>query len=489
MANQAPASLVEALTASGGAEPAGFLNDIVKNLWPNICVAGSNIIKETVEPILASTLPGPLGNLRFVKIDFGQVPIGFSNVDVHRTKTDGIKLDMDMTWEGVCDFELDGSMVPKVGVEKVHMKGRISVLLCPLTNVIPLIGAAQVAFLNTPKLKLDFTDAANIADFSVVDSTVRKTILGIIDGMAVLPNRFLVKMANDVDYFKCHQPHHGIIRITVARATGISAPKKGEKKSTMRKLLSKVKLEDVPDCFVKVKVGAEEEWKTSVVDNNHEPEWNETHDFLVSDFEQDISVDIQDDDLAGDDDIGFGSTTVKEILLQGGSQDLSLSHKGDATQARLLIHAKFFNLVTDAQVLSSATAQGQAEGQLCGLATVLIASANGLQGNRDDLNPSVKVTWGDKTFQTAAKTYTPGTDIFNPSFDQAFRIPLTAAMLANPGAFKIALLNKGVEFGSAQVGFQDVVGAEGMAVQNNFDVGNGVTVRAAVMLNGASLAQ
>jgi hypothetical protein len=101
-------------TAIANSYDSGFLNDIVKNLWPNICVAGSNIIKETVEPILASTLPGPLGNLRFVKIDFGQVPIGFSNVDVHRTKTDGIKLDMDMTWEGVCDFELDGSMVPKV---------------------------------------------------------------------------------------------------------------------------------------------------------------------------------------------------------------------------------------------------------------------------------------------------------------------------------------------------------------------------------------
>jgi hypothetical protein len=304
--------------------------------------------------------------------------------------------------------------------------------------------------------------------------------------MAVLPNRFLVKMMNDVDYFKCHQPHHGIIRITVARATGISAPKKGEKKkSTMRKLLSKVKLEDVPDCYVKVKVGAEEEWKTSVVDNNHEPEWNETHDFLVSDFEQDITVDIQDDDLVGGDDIGIGSTTVKEILLKGGSQDLTLTHKGDATQARLLIHAKFFNFTHDAQTLSAANAQGQ----VCGLATVLIASANGLQGNRDELNPSVKITWGDKTFQTVKKTYTPGTDIFNPSFDQAFRIPLTAAMLASPGAFKIALLNKDVEFGSAQVGFQDVMGTEGMAVQDSFDVGNGATIRAAVMLNGAKLAE
>jgi hypothetical protein len=193
--------------------------------------------------------------------------------------------------------------------------------------------------------------------------------------------------------------------------------------------------------------------------------------------------------LAGDDDIGVGSTTVKEILLKGGSQDLSLSHKGNATQARLLIHAKFYNFVTDAQILSSASAQGQADSQICGLATVLIASANGLQGNRDELNPSVKVTWGDKTFQTAAKTYTPGTDIFNPSFDQAFRIPLTAGMLANPGAFKIALLNKNVEFGSAQVGFQDVMSAEGMAVRDNFDVGNGTQIRAAIMLNGVKLAE
>ena len=72
------------------------------------------MIKDTVEPILASTLPSPLSNLRFVKIEFGHIPIGFSNVDVHKTTAGGIKLDMDMNWEGVCDFELDGKLVPKV---------------------------------------------------------------------------------------------------------------------------------------------------------------------------------------------------------------------------------------------------------------------------------------------------------------------------------------------------------------------------------------
>jgi Ca2+-dependent lipid-binding protein len=349
------------------------------------------------------------------------------------------------------------------------------------------IGAAQVAFINTPSLALDFTDAANIADFSIIDTTVRKIILGIIESMAVLPNRFLVKMDNNNDYFKTYLPHLGIVRLTIGRATGISAPKKGEKKSGLKRLMAKVKLNDVPDCYVKVKVGAEEEWKTSVVDNNTEPEWNETHDFIVTDYEQNISVDIQDDDLAGDDDIGMGHTTVKDILLKGGSQDLELSHKGEVLLAKLLVHAKFYNFVPDAQVLSSANAQGQ--GQYCGLATVLIASAMGLQGQRDELNPSVKVTWGDKSFQTAAKTYTPGMDIFNPSFDQAFRIPLTAEMLANPGAFKIALLNKNIEFGSAQVGFQDVLGAEGMVLDDNFEVGGGATIKARVMLQGLQMAQ
>lgn len=70
--------------------------------------------KEIVEPILASTLPGPLGNLRFTKLDLGPVPIRLSDVDVHKTSTGGIKLDVNVTWESKSDIELDGKMVPKI---------------------------------------------------------------------------------------------------------------------------------------------------------------------------------------------------------------------------------------------------------------------------------------------------------------------------------------------------------------------------------------
>ncbi|KAK3306755.1 uncharacterized protein B0T15DRAFT_151841 [Chaetomium strumarium] len=494
MAHSTPCHPCCVLVSIGmNAHGTGFLNDIVEQLWPNICVYAGNMVKETVEPILTSSLPSPLSNLKFVKIDLGHVPIRFSNVDVHKTTTQGIKLDMDLNWDGVCDIELDGSMVPKVGIEKVRMKGRISVLLCPLINVVPLVGAAQVAFINPPSLELDFTDAANVLDSALLSGTIRRTMIGIIEGMAVLPNRFLVKMDNNNDYFKTYQPHQGVLRLTVGRATNISTPdkKKGGIKGGMSRLMAKVKLEDTPDCYVKVKVGAEGEWRTSVVDNNHNPEWNETHDFLVADFEQQIFCDVQDDDTTDDDDIGLGSTTVKEILLNGGSHELPLSHQGQPTGASLTVHAQFYHLVSDANALSAAASQGEGQGQglICGLATVLIASALGLQGNRDELQPSVKVALGDKTFQTAVKTYTPGTDIFNPSFDQAFRIPLTADMLANPGTFRISLVNGAQEVGHAEVPFHYVVGAEGMCVADTFEVGGGATVRASIVVRGIQRAE
>ncbi|KAI0151122.1 C2 domain-containing protein [Pestalotiopsis sp. NC0098] len=476
------ATLVDKLTESGGAESAGFLNDIIEQLWPNINVAGCRMVKEIVEPMFATMLPGPLASLKFVKLDLGNVPIRVSKVDVHKTDNAGIKLDMDVTWDGQSDIDLDGKMVPKLGIERISLKGRLSILLCPLTNVIPLIGAAQVAFINPPELKLDFTNAANFADWVVVNKMVRKVILDIIASMAVLPNRYLVKISNDNDFFKTYLPHLGALRLTVERAIGISGPRK----SGAKRLLAKI-VKDVPDCYCKVTVGAEEEWRTSTKKNDKDPEWNETHDFLVADYDQRIFINVQDDDVGDDDDMGVASTTVKEILLKGGSQELALVHDGEPRDAKITVRAEFYNFVDNAGAISAT--QSESEGQIVGLATVLVASALGLQGQRDELNPSIKVSWGAKEFRTAAKTYTPGTDIFNPSFDQSFRIPVTADLLANPASFKIALLNKTDETGAVEIPFQDILQSPGLVKEESFDVGSGATVRASISLRGLQLSQ
>lgn len=92
----------------------GFLNEIVAQLWPNIQVAGSQMVKEIADPMFKTMLPGPLASLHFTKVELGPVPIVFSNVRVTKTAADGIKLDLNLDWNGKCDIELDGDMIPKV---------------------------------------------------------------------------------------------------------------------------------------------------------------------------------------------------------------------------------------------------------------------------------------------------------------------------------------------------------------------------------------
>lgn len=171
------------------------------------------------------------------------------------------------------------------------------------------IGAIQIAFVNPPVLELDFTGAANVADFSVIDGTVRSTILSIINSMFTLPNRFLVKLDANADYFKTYHYPLGIVRVTVERAWGFSE----EAKSGAKKLFSKM-TRAAPDCYAKIAVGGEEEFRTATKNNTHKPTWNETHDFVVCDFDQCITVDVNDHDVNGDDDVGMAVTTVRNLM-------------------------------------------------------------------------------------------------------------------------------------------------------------------------------
>ncbi|PVH68872.1 hypothetical protein DL98DRAFT_554658 [Cadophora sp. DSE1049] len=306
--------------------------------------------KEIAEPIFASMLPGPLATLHFTKIDLGHVPLRLSNVLKWQLLTTPLTIDLNLDWAGKCDIQLDGNMIPT--------------LVRPTSDIIPLIGAAQIAFVNQPVLKLDFTGAANVADSDMIDGAVRKVIISIINSILVLPNRLLIKLDAANDYFKTQLQPVGIIRITTEKAWDFAEDKQG----AAQKLFSKLTRAS-PDTYC----------------NDH--------------------------DVGSDDQIGLAVTTVKDILSAG-------------------------------------------------------AGVFGIPGKREELNPSVVVSWGEKhRFQTAAKTDAPGTDISNP-------------------AFHIALMNKKDEIGSIHVPLSDVQQAPDMILQNKFDVGGGATVGASICLRG-----
>ena len=72
------------------------------------------MMKDIADPMLKIMLPGPLSSLHFTKVDLGQVPMVFSNLRVTKTPTKGIVLDLNVDWDGKCDIELEGRMIPKL---------------------------------------------------------------------------------------------------------------------------------------------------------------------------------------------------------------------------------------------------------------------------------------------------------------------------------------------------------------------------------------
>jgi Ca2+-dependent lipid-binding protein len=326
-------------------------------------------------------------------------------------------------------------------------------------------------------LRLNFTGAAEVADFSLIDGAIRKVLLSVINSVLVLPNRIMVKLDNSGDYFQTFLEPLGIIRITAEKAWGFAE----EKQSTAQAIFSTLTRAS-PDCYALIELGAEPAWCTSVKNNTAHPVWDETHDFVVTDLDQCIKITVYDQDVELDDEVGIAITTVREIIEHDGKVELSMLHKGVESELKVALSCIYFLFTPESDGSFSAPIHSS-EGLISGLLNVLIAGAFDIKGQRETLKPSVVVKYGDKHhFQTAIKTDAPGTDINNPTFDQQFRIPITGEMTSS--TVRIACMDKEEELGAVEVSFADLEKAPNMTVTDSFDVGNGTKVRASIFLRG-----
>jgi Ca2+-dependent lipid-binding protein len=292
--------------------------------------------------------------------------------------------------------------------------------------------------------------------------------------MAVLPNRFLVKLDAANDWFKTYQHPLGILRLTVDSAENLGQDTAG--KSFFKKLIH-----DVPDCFVNVTLG--ETWKTKTVSNERHPKFNETHDFIVCDHDQNLGVEVVDADTTSDDALGKSSTNVKELLLAG-EHVLSLTHNGAETDGKVKVRGEFLQLVADPTSLNSQDAGTH------GLLTVLVASVLNISDERAALKPSVAIKWGQSAFRTGVKSDSPGSDIQNPTFDVGYTVPLSATVAVSGAApVRLILMDGEKERGFVDVPLQEVLAAPELTLQKDFALeGDAAIIRAAVILRGTKVA-
>lgn len=434
-----------------------FLTEIIEELWDYLNIAGADTIRATLEPMLSEMRPAILVS----KMDLGKVPPRLDNIVVHKINKDVgyLKFDMDVVWDGQCDIQLKANYIGSFGVKAMKLKGRMSVLLKPLTNQLPVVSAIQYAFINPPALKLEFTGLAQVADLHVIHDSIYKIINDTMAGMIVLPNRMLYKMVLSNNFLDTYHAPLGIARITLIGGSGFV-----EEQRSLR-------APDVPDVYCLTTVGCSDEWKTSTIKNSMSPEWKESADFLFTDHQQLVQIEAWDEDagaLDPDDFLGQTKVSVGELLLRGRTMDTKLVDKeGKETGAVLTLSCELSEWTTDLQSFGRNAAE---HNTLCGLLTIIVTQAFAIPVERVEAASYVKITYGTREFFTSQVSHYPGIgtfdnvrvrgckrscrlnahmlalslalpDAINPEYDCAFHVPLTPKLIQEDNDVIFSLYN------------------------------------------------
>ncbi|KAL7553253.1 hypothetical protein ACHAWF_016528 [Thalassiosira exigua] len=418
---------IEGMSASGN-----FLTAVVEQMWEKANLALSNCIKDMLDETLRE-LPVPL---HFVKFDLGDVPIKMTNMFIHRLDQEGkednlhsgrqrppgIQVDVDVEWDGNCDLRLQATlskgMKATFGAQRFKLRGRMHILLSPLTGELPVITAVQYGFTNPPEISLELTGVAHTlaSKLSFAHPALISAIDSALAGIMVLPNRMVMPVdLGGYDYLDTYQPPVGMIRLTAAEGTGF-------------KVLKKFVLKDIPDVYCYISLGASDKFRTTTKVDDLNPSWSdESRDFILYDMDQK-------DNYNPDDPLGKGSISVRELFRRDGTAEVELAMKGEKTGAKITVAAELFCMADDDERESFSSQEYEGKDRLCGLVTIFVTKAFDVPLPKEDCATYVKVIYGEgsdheKTFVTGTVCDYPGYDAQNPMFDCVFHVPLNDAML------------------------------------------------------------
>ena len=395
-----------------------------------------------------------------------------------------VQLDLDVVWDGECDIQMRSDYGLQFAVKSVKLSGRMSFLLCPLTADLPVVGAIQYSFINVPDLDLDFTGLAQVADFTIIDKTIRAMILDILSGMMVLPNRMLYKLDYGNDYLKTYQPPLGIVRVTAERGRGF--------------VVEEGLANDVPDVYLLTQFGlSPTPWRTKTVWDSLNPVWNESAHFVLSDYDQVIRVHAWDEDrspLDPDDDLGEAEMTVGDMLVAGGAAEMELIIDEEMSGAQVTLACEVLPLTTtDISSFDNPLCSGPHK--LCGCLTIFVTKAYDIPLNVEKASTFVKVSFAKQEFFTSVISEYPGVDALNPVYDDSFMVPLTTDIVRSSrnvtGVVEISLMNEiDTVLGTTTIELSDLAEFPGTTIQQKRKIGrDGASIEFQVIMYGVDMSK
>uniref|UniRef100_A0A6I8QYS9 Extended synaptotagmin-like protein 3 n=1 Tax=Xenopus tropicalis TaxID=8364 RepID=A0A6I8QYS9_XENTR len=308
------------------------LNKVVADLWPYISEYLKKKLQNQIQPSICGSMSA-LSSFHFTYIDFGKNAPRLTSVRTHRIPArKQIILDADLTYHG--DAKVNAALRHhsiKLGINGLTLEGTLRIILEPLLDDVPFVGAVTVYFPQRPVLDIKWTGLAEFLELPTLSKLSNKKVIDRIAKYLVVPNHITVPLKAGIKvedlYYKVHR---NVLRIFILEAEDLMAKDLISRKS---------------DPYVVIHGGGLTE-KTKVIYRNLNPKWNQVFEMSFSDLPgQEIEFELYDYDIEKDDFLGRCQISVEEVMTNR-SIDTWLPLK-NATSGKLHVKLENLSLVSD----------------------------------------------------------------------------------------------------------------------------------------------
>ncbi|KAF7015731.1 hypothetical protein CFC21_029494 [Triticum aestivum] len=292
-------------------EQVKWLNKHLSKLWPFVSQAATAVVKESVEPLLDDYRPPGIKSLKFNKFSLGNVSPKIEGIRIQNLQPGQIIMDIDFRWGG--DPSIILAVDARVASLPIQLKDlqvfTVVRVVFQLSEEIPCISAVVVALLAEPEPKIQYTLKAvggSLTAIPGLSDMIDDTVNSIVNDMLQWPHRLVVPLGVNVDTSELELKPEGKLSVTVVKATSLKN----------KELIGK------SDPYVTLYVRPMFKVKTKVIDDNLNPEWNETFELIVEDKEtQSVIFEVYDEDnLQQDKRLGVAKLAVNNIVPETPSE-------------------------------------------------------------------------------------------------------------------------------------------------------------------------
>ncbi|TVU47706.1 hypothetical protein EJB05_07313, partial [Eragrostis curvula] len=313
-------------------EQVKWLNKQLSKLWPFVeeasnLHAATMVIRDSVEPLLDDYRPPGISSLKFSRLSLGTVPPKIEGIRVQSFQKGQITMDIDFRWGGDPNIILSvETLVASLPIQFKNLQVYTIIrVVFQLSEEIPCISAVVVALLAEPKPRIDYILKAvggSLTAMPGLSDMIDDTVASLITDMLQWPHRIVVPLGGvDVDVSDLELKPHGKLTVTVVRADSLKN----------KELIGK------SDPYVVLFIRPIFKEKTRVIDDNLNPEWNETFELIAEDKEtQSLVLEVFDEDnLKQDKRLGIAKLPLSDLEMETAQEvNLQLLSSLDTTKVK-----------------------------------------------------------------------------------------------------------------------------------------------------------